>query len=78
MQRCGLISKVLLQVKDTICELFVKRKELLPCFGFHSHRDMILAVEMNVKTHSSFPSPVIIIYPHTKPLYIVNLYYIDI
>ena len=46
---------VLLQLKDPL-ELFVKSTEFLPGSGFLSRRDMILAVESDVKHNSFLPS----------------------
>ena len=40
VQRCGGLFMVLLQPKDSL-ELFVRRREFLPGFGFLSSRNMI-------------------------------------
>ena len=40
-----------LQLKDPL-ELFLKRREFLPCSWFLSHRDMTSAIESDIKTYS--------------------------
>ena len=48
VRRCGGLAMAPPQQEDPL-ELFVKRREFLPCSGFLSRRDMTKAVESDVK-----------------------------
>ena len=76
---------MLLQLKDPL-ELFVKRWEIIPGYGFLSHCDMTYADDSNLKTNSFLPSflPLKKVVVHSvyemryldyKNLYILNMFY---
>ena len=55
VRRCGGLSMVHLQLKDSL-ELFAKRRQFLHCSGFLSRRDRTLDVESDVKAQTFLPS----------------------
>ena len=54
VQRCGVLSVAILQLKDPF-ELFIKNNKVLPCPRFLSRSGKTIAVEGDVNTKSLPP-----------------------